>query len=135
MVFDAYCLDMLICPPAAIAPVANPEMRNVKQGKLPKPATDPVQVALVAIKQLPQETPRSSTYLKQVVEEAIKHPSKLALVEEAALAWGLSPVKALEMRDEAERRTGPDETEGTRTWNRSRAGRCCRKATGGRGHA
>ena len=78
-------------------------MRNVKQGKLPKPATDPVQVALAAIKQLPQETPRSSTYLKQVVEEAIKHPSKLALVEEAALAWGLSPVKALEMRNEAER--------------------------------
>ena len=31
-------------------------MRNVKQGKLPKPATDPVQVALAAIKQLPQET-------------------------------------------------------------------------------
>ena len=44
-------------------------MRNVKQGKLPKPATDPVQVALAAIKQLPQETPRSSTYLKQVVEK------------------------------------------------------------------
>ena len=111
-------------------------MRNVKQGKLPKPATDPVQVALAAIKQLPQETPRSSTYLKQVVEEAIKHPSKLALVEEFALAWGLSAVEALEMRDDAERAArDSDETEGTRTWNRSRACRCCRKATGGRGHA
>jgi hypothetical protein len=45
----------------------------------------------------------SSTGLKQVVEEAIKHPSKLAFVEEAALAWGLSAVEALELRDEAER--------------------------------